>query len=178
MIVAALTLTAVLLFMLIEAQLSMHNERLLRAKGAVEAPDDVFGVMRWAYPACFVAMGVEGAALGPGSPRVMLAGLALLGVAKAFKLWAIGSLGVRWSFRVLVLPGAPLVATGPYRYLRHPNYLAVCGEIVAVALMLRARITGPLALLGFGFLMWRRIAIEERALANAIASRVSSWAER
>ena len=170
MIVPALTLAAVFLFMLVEAQLSNHNERLLRAKGAVEPPDDVYGVMRWAYPACFLVMGIERAVSVPGSPLVLLAGLALLGAAKAFKFWAMASLGIRWSFRVLVLRGAPLVATGPYRYLKHPNYVAVCGEILAAALMLHARVTGPAALLGFGFLMWRRIILEERALADAAAS--------
>lgn len=174
MIVTVLTLAAVFLFMLAETQLSIHNERWLRKQGAVEPAGDVYGVMRWAYPACFLAMGAESVMSVQGPPTTLLAGLALLGAAKAFKLWAIASLGMRWSFRILVVPGAPLVATGPYRYLRHPNYLAVGGEMVAVALMLHARVTGPASLLGFGYLMWRRIALEERALADAIASTPSS----
>jgi len=94
----------------------------------------------------------------------LLAGLAVFGLAKALKLWAIASLGERWSFRVLVLPGRALVARGPYRWMRHPNYLAVLGEISGVALTVWALVTGPLALAGFGALMWRRIGIEDRAL--------------
>ena len=77
---------------------------------------------------------------------------------------AIAALGPRWSFRVLVLPGAPLVTSGPYAYLRHPNYIAVVGEIVAFALIVGGWLTGIISLILFGALMRRRIAIEEAAL--------------
>ena len=93
-----------------EAVLSSFNERLLRAKGAIEPPDDVINTMRWAYPLSFVAMGIEGALTGPAPRDVLMWGLALFGFAKALKMWAVASLGSRWSYRVLVLPGAPLIA--------------------------------------------------------------------
>jgi methyltransferase len=91
-------------------------------------------------------------------------------VAKALKFWAIQSLGRFWTFRVLVVPGAPLVTSGPYRYMRHPNYVAVAGEIVGVAVMCGAPILGALCLLVFGALMLRRVAVEERAL-RSVSSR-------
>ena len=125
---------AVLLMMLIEAQLSNYNERLLRARGAIEPPDDVIHLMRVAYPVVFVLMGVEGMARGLADGWTLLVGLPIFTAAKALKLWAIASLGVRWSFKVLVLPDAPLVTTGPYRLLRHPNYVAVAGELIGVAI--------------------------------------------
>ena len=149
-----------------EAVLSSFNERLLRSKGAIEPPDDVIGKMRWAYPLSFIVMGVEGAVTGPAPRDVLMWGLALFGFAKALKLWAIASLGSRWSYRVLVLPGAPLITTGPYRFLAHPNYLAVVGEIVSVAVIVWAPITGVLATIGFGLLMIKRIRIEDRALGR------------
>jgi methyltransferase len=93
-----------------------------------------------------------------------MAGAMLLVAAKAIKFWAIATLGRRWTYRVLVLPGAPLVASGPYRFVRHPNYVGVVGELIAMALLSGARITGPLAVLVFGWLLVRRIAAEERAL--------------
>ena len=133
---------AALLIMAGEAVLSSFNERLLRSKGAIEPPDDVIGKMRWAYPLSFIVMGVEGALTGPAPREVLMWGLALFGFAKALKMWAIASLGSRWSYRVLVLPGAPLIKTGPYRFLSHPNYLAVVGEIVSVAAIVWAPITG------------------------------------
>jgi methyltransferase len=56
------------------------------------------------------------------------------------------------------------VTRGPYRFLRHPNYLGVIGELAGVALMSGAIVTGPLALAGFGALILKRIGVEERAL--------------
>ena len=162
--VSIIVVTAVLLLMLVELQLSWFNERALRAKGAVEPPDDVIGLMRLAYPGAFLLMGIEGALHASLSRDLVLGGLLLLGWSKALKFWAIASLGGRWSFRVLVVPGAPLVAVGPYRFLRHPNYVAVMGELLSVAIALAAPVTGTLALVTFAWLLFRRIKCEERAL--------------
>ena len=164
--VAAITVLAALLMMAGEAVLSSFNERALRARGAIEPPGDVIDVMRWVYPGAFMAMGIEGALSGPAPPNVLMGGLALFGIAKALKIWAISSLGPRWTYRVLVVPGAPLVTTGPYRFLSHPNYLAVAGEIISVAAIVWAPVTGVLASISFGWLMIARIRVEDRALGR------------
>lgn len=164
--ISIVTVLAVLLLMAGEAVLSAFNEKLLRARGAVEPPGDVIATMRWAYPSMFVAMGVEGALTGPAPRDILLWGLALFGAAKALKIWAIAALGSRWSYRVLVVPGAPLVTSGPYRFISHPNYLAVAGEIASVAAIVWAPITGVLAAIGFGWLMIQRVKIEDRALGR------------
>ncbi len=166
MAIAVLTVVAALLMMGGELVLSRFNERQLRAKGAVEPPGDVIATMRWTYPLSFAAMAVEGSLLGPSPGSVLLFGLVLFGFAKALKVWAISSLGPRWSYRVLVLPGAPLVTSGPYRYLSHPNYLAVIGELVSVAAIVAAPVTGVLATCGFGWLMRARIRVEDKALGR------------
>jgi methyltransferase len=111
-------------------------------------------------------MGVEGALGGPAPRDIMLYGLALFGLAKALKIWAISSLGWRWTFRVLIPPGEPLVTAGPYRFLAHPNYLAVVGEILSVAAIVWAPIAGVLSAIVFGWLMIARIRIEDRALGR------------
>jgi methyltransferase len=161
---SAAIVAAVLITMALEAQLSAHNERMLRARGAVEPADDVIGVMRAAYPLGFVLIGIAGAFNGALDRDALLWGFALLAAAKGLKFWAITSLGPRWTFKVLVLRDAPLVTAGPYRYVRHPNYLAVLGEFAGVALAVWAPIAGFIVMLGFGYLMWRRIRVEERAL--------------
>jgi methyltransferase len=164
--IAFATVIAVLLIMAGEFALSAFNERLLRAKGAVEPPGDVIHLMRWVYPGCFVAMGIEGALSGPAPQDIMMYGLALFGLAKALKIWAISSLGWRWTFRVLIPPGEPLITAGPYRFLAHPNYLAVAGEILSVAAIVWAPIAGVLSSVVFGWLMIARIRVEDRALGR------------
>jgi methyltransferase len=159
---AAVTLTTLVL-MAAEARLSWYNERGLRANGAVEPDGDVHAIMAIAYPACFVAMGIEGATREASLP-LFLAGALVFAFGKAIKYWAIASLGPRWTFRVLVLPRAPLLTRGPYRWLRHPNYVGVVGELFGMALMMAAPITGAGAIVGFGYLLRRRIAIEDQAL--------------
>jgi len=164
--IAVVTTLATLLLMAGEAVLSSFNERQLRARGAIEPEGDVIGSMQWAYPGAFILLGIEGALTGPAPQNVLLGGLALFGVAKALKVWAISALGSRWTYRVLVLPGAPLITSGPYRFIPHPNYLAVTGEIVSVAMIVWAPITGVLAAIGFGWLMILRMKIEDRALGR------------
>jgi methyltransferase len=157
-----LQLLLVFLPMLGEAWLAARNEREQRARGGVEPPGDVYRLMRFAYPAAFAAMIAEGA--WDPDHAWWTAGLALFAVAKALKWWAVATLGPAWTFRVIVRQSVPLVAIGPYRFLRHPNYVAVVGELVGVALMSGARISGPLMTLMFCVLMLKRIGVEDRAL--------------
>jgi methyltransferase len=163
---ALVILGAVLLLMIAEAIHAARNERALVARGAIEPAGDVYRTMRWAYPLCFIAMWAEGVLDGLTSPTLVRAGVVVFVLAKALKYWAIQALGARWTFRVLVLPSAPLVATGPYQRLRHPNYVAVIGELIGAALMFSAPVAGVFALVMFGWLMLRRIAVEDRALGR------------
>ena len=155
---------AIFLPMLAETWRSARNDRILRAQGAVEPAGDVYRVMALAYPGAFVAILLEGALRGAGGDRLFAAGMLGFAAAKALKYWAIAALGPRWTFRVLVPPHSVRTVSGPYRWMSHPNYVAVAGELAGAALAARAVVAGPLAVLGFGLLMWRRIAVEERAL--------------
>jgi methyltransferase len=101
---------------------------------------------------------------GRGFGTVALAGGLLFAAAKALKYWAIATLGERWTFRVLVPPGSTRTSVGPYRVMRHPNYVAVMGELLGFALIGQAPIAGAIALIGFGALIRARVRVEERAL--------------
>jgi isoprenylcysteine carboxyl methyltransferase (ICMT) family protein YpbQ len=136
-------LAAAFVPMIGEALLSARHERALRARGAIEPPRDVHSTMRIAYPASFAVM------IGEASLR-----------RRAIT-------GPRWTFRVLVPRGSTRTTAGPYRLLRHPNYVGVAGELLGMALMARAPITGTISIVLFGRLMFKRIQIEERALAEA-----------
>jgi methyltransferase len=85
----------------------------------------------------------------------------------ALRMWVISTLGGRggrWTTRIVVLPGAPLISAGPYRWLRHPNYLAVVLEIVSLPLVHTAWLTALVFSLLDGFLLRVRIRAEEEAL--------------
>jgi methyltransferase len=151
-------------FMLVEARRAAANERAQRARGGVEPPGDVYRLMQVIYPASFLVMLAEGAWRAAPPQPIVVGGAALFAAAKALKWWAILSLGPFWTFRVIVVPGSRLVLSGPYRFVPHPNYIAVVGEFIAVAMMTGAVVSGPLALLAFAALLVKRIAVEERAL--------------
>jgi methyltransferase len=150
--------------MIIEARRASANERAQRSRGGIEPADDVYQLMQIAYPGLFVAMLAEGA-LRDATPagEWFIAGLTVFVAAKLLKWWAIAALGSFWTFRVIVVPGSSSIDSGPYRIMRHPNYVAVVGEIVGVAMMTHAVVSGPLALVVFGTLLLRRIAVENRA---------------
>ena len=162
--VSTAALLAVLVMMLAELKRSRANERALRQRGAIEPPGDVYRAMAIVYPAIFIVMAMEGVATGPAPDPALIAGFITFTAAKLLKLWAISALGPRWSYRVLVLRDVPLVTRGPYARMRHPNYVAVFGEIAGFALIVGARISGVISLLVFAALVRKRIAVEEKAL--------------
>jgi methyltransferase len=150
--------------MLIEARRAARNEHAQRARGGAEPPGDVYRLMRGVYPGAFLAMLVEGALRGGPPPALFAAGAIVFAAAKAVKWWAIVSLGGAWTFRVIVVPGAPRVASGPYRFIRHPNYVAVVGELAGAAAMAGAPLAGALGIALFALLLRKRIAVENDAL--------------
>jgi methyltransferase len=150
--------------MIIEARRAGRNERAQRARGGIEPPGDVYHVMQFVYPGAFLAMFAEGAARGTPPPGVVLGGALVFASSKVLKWWAILSLGSCWTFRVIVVPGGSLVARGPYRWLRHPNYVGVLGELAGVAAIAGAPLSGVVATGVFAALLVKRIAVEERAL--------------
>jgi methyltransferase len=162
-------LLVVLVFvpMVAEAVLSARHDRVLRAAGAVEPAGDVYRLMQIVYPAAFLALLTEGALRTVRADGWMAAGLLVFVASKLLKYWAIASLRTRWTFRVLVPPESTRIQRGPYRWVAHPNYLAVAGELTGIAIALHAIVTGPPAVVLFVSLMWRRVRIEENALRES-----------
>lgn len=152
--------------MALEARLAARHDRALRSAGATDPNDDVFPWMQLAYPAAFLAMACEAWGRRAHPNAAFMAGAVVFALAKAIKYWAIATLGDRWTFRVLVPPASSRITSGPYRFMRHPNYLGVLGEIAGMALMAQAPIAGTLSIVIFGILILARIRVEERALAT------------
>ena len=160
-------IAAVIGLMAAEWRVSMRHEAQLSELGATEPREPQYLLMSIAYPLSFLLMGAEAWFRHAEIGGAFVSGVLLFVAAKALKYWAITSLGVRWTFKVRALRGVPLVTSGPYKYVAHPNYVAVAGELVAAALMTGAFIAGPIMTALFCVLMWRRIRFEEHALATS-----------
>ena len=153
---------------LIELRIAERHRRSLLARGGAEAGAGHYPWMVALHTAFLFACPLEVWFLDrPFIPLLAAAMLALLLGAMALRWWVIATLGERWTTRILILPGAPPVTGGPYRVLRHPNYLAVVTEIAALPLVHTAWATA----LAFSVLnLWLlrvRIRAEEEALAGA-----------
>jgi methyltransferase len=85
--------------------------------------------------------------------------------AQCLRWWCIRTLGPQWNTRVIVVPGLPRVEAGPYRWLRHPNYVAVIVEGAALPLVHTAWITAAAFTALNTPLLWQRVRVEDRALA-------------
>ena len=177
MIVPVLLAVTAFVPMVLEALRSRHNEGRLRGLGALEPAGDVYGAMQIAYPAGFAALIVEAALHRRTADGAFALGAVVFAAGKLIKYWAVAALGPRWTFRVLVVPGTPLIRSGPYAYLRHPNYVGVMGELSGMALMAGARWTGAVVLLVFGALLVARIRVEERALRPQLSERSGASCE-
>ncbi|HVF58976.1 MAG TPA: isoprenylcysteine carboxylmethyltransferase family protein [Thermoanaerobaculia bacterium] len=158
----------VALLRLFELRIAARNRRRLLARGAREAGAGHYPWMVTLHAVWLVAAPAEVWLLGrPFLPALAFPMLALLLLATALRWWVIATLGERWTTRILVLPEAPLVTGGPYRFLRHPNYLAVVLELAALPLVHTAWLTALLAAVSNAAILRVRITVEERALASA-----------
>jgi methyltransferase len=92
--------------------------------------------------------------------------LALVALSQALRWWCVATLGRRWNTRVIVVPQAPLVLQGPYRWLHHPNYVAVVVEGVALPLVHTAWLTAASFTLANALLLSVRIRVENAALGR------------
>lgn len=148
---------------LIELPIAARNTRVLLAEGAYEVGRGHYPAMVFLHVAWLAALW---GLLLLGLVRFQSwAAIAYLAV-QPLRAWTMASLGRYWTTRIIVLPGVPLVRKGPYRFLRHPNYLVVALEIALLPLALGS---WPLAA-GFSvinaiLLAWR-IRTEDRALAG------------
>jgi methyltransferase len=149
---------------LLELWYSRRNERRLRARGAVERGAEHYPVMVATHTLWLVSTLVEGLLRGPEIPAWWTVPLAAFLLVQPLRYWAIVSLGTNWNTRVLVLPGAKLVRSGPYRYFPHPNYVVVAVEILTFPLIFGAWITAVVFSLLNAALLFVRIRTENRAL--------------
>jgi methyltransferase len=138
-----------------------RNTRRLKRRGAVEHG-------RYHYPLFIALHGFWLIAIliaVPTGTAIAWLPMSLFIVLQAARLWIVATLGAFWTTRIITLPDAPLIRRGPYRFMRHPNYLVVIGEIALLPLVFGAWwIAAIFSLLNLALLAWRRW-VEDAALA-------------
>jgi methyltransferase len=147
---------------LVELCLAQLNTRRLRGMGGIE-----FGAAHYPLIMILHATWIVGLLVLGHDCAVDPFWLSVFVTLQIGRLWVIASLGRRWTTRVIVLPGAASVAGGPYRWLRHPNYLIVALEIAVVPLALELRIYALIFFTANAVLLAYRIRVENEALAWA-----------
>jgi methyltransferase len=147
---------------LAELLYSRRNAARLYAEGGVE-------VGAGHYPAIVAVHAGWLAALAlavPADSPVHLPFLVLYAALLVLRLWVMASLGRSWTTRVITVPGAPLVVRGPYRFMRHPNYAVVVGEVAVAPLIFGAwQIAVIFSILNL-IVLRARISVEDAALAQ------------
>lgn len=159
-----------------ELFLSSRNERVLRDRGGIEAGRSHYPLIVLLHGGWLVAML---AALQPDQ-RIHPLPLALFAVLQLLRVWVVKTLGPFWTTRVITVPGEPLVRKGPYRFVRHPNYLIVIGEIALLPLAFgQVRTALVFSIANLLMVAWR-IRVENEALAPraGLPSRSPSTAAR
>ena len=127
MTLAVLVLALVTLQRLGELALARRNTARLREAGAVEVGAEHYPLVVAVHGAWLAGLWLLAPSIAPSLPW-----LAAFAVLQVLRVWVLASLGRRWTTRILVLPGAPLVRRGPYRLMAHPNYAIVVGEIAVL----------------------------------------------
>jgi methyltransferase len=162
MISAFVIIGLVALQRLVEMLYAAHNTRALLARGAVETGRGHYPFIVLLHAGWLVAIVL---AL-PENPTINWSLLGLFVALQAARIWVIASLGPYWTTRIITLPNAPLVRKGPYRFVRHPNYLVVAGEIAIFPLVFgEIWVALIFSILNAAILSWR-IRMENQALAT------------
>lgn len=146
-----------------ELVLARRNTAALLARGAVEVAPEHYPAMVALHAGWIVGLWL----LAPGRPVELFWFAVFIGL-QALRLWVLATLKDRWTTRIIILPGAPLIMSGPYRFLRHPNYAIVVGEIAALPLAFDL----PFYAIGFSLLnacvLYVRMKAENAALKSAV----------
>lgn len=161
MIWSILLLAAVALERLGELWLARRNTRILLARGGVEVAAAHYPLIVALHAAWLIGLFI----LAWNAP-IHLWWLGAFAALQMLRIWTLSTLGTRWTTRIIVVPGETLVSTGPYRFLKHPNYAVVIGEIAVLPLCFGLPLYALLFSIANALVLTIRIRAENAALAG------------
>jgi len=151
---------------LTELVIARRNERWMKANGAVEFGSGHYPIIVLLHSAFIVTLGFEVLYYHRGLSRLWVLLLVGFLFTQAMRVWSLRSLGPYWNTKIIVLPGAEVVKKGPYKFIKHPNYVIVALEIILIPLLFNAYTTAALFTILNIMILWVRIPAEERALTE------------
>jgi methyltransferase len=146
-----------------ELALSKRNTDRLRAQGAHEVAAGHYPLIVALHTAWLAGLWYLVVSRGTDID-LSWAWLGVFAILQLLRVWVIATLGPRWTTRIIVLPGAPLVAAGPYRFVSHPNYIIVAAEILVLPLCFGLVWYGIIFSVLNALVLWIRIRAEAAAL--------------
>lgn len=160
-----LLLLVVAALRIVELRISKRHQKDMKAQGAAKAKDPIFPVMAMFHTLVLVGAAVEVVFLHrPFLPALAIPMLALFVLANIVRWWVIGTLGQHWNVEVMDSTRLGVITTGPFRYVRHPNYAAVFVEMIALPLIHTAWITAVVGAIAHVVVLSVRLSAEERVL--------------
>lgn len=148
----------------VELNIAKRNYMWATSQGGLEFGREHYKWMVLLHTSFFVALVLEYILFQPILPSWWMLPMIVFILAQGLRIWAIQSLGAYWNTRIVIIPGTVLEIRGPYRWIRHPNYLAVILEIATIPLIFGLYITASLFTLLNALVLIQRIRIEEQEL--------------
>ena len=159
-----LLLSVIVLQRIIELYIARGNEKWMKQQGAIEFGQRHYKYMVLLHVLFFIFLSAETLMISRGISPAWPVFLCLFGLAQAVRIWVITSLGRFWNTKILVLADTNVIRKGPYRYVKHPNYLIVTLELMSVPLMFNSFFTAVLFTVLNILMLKIRIPLEEKAL--------------
>jgi methyltransferase len=151
---------------IVEVMIANRNARWIKSQGGYEVGKEHYKYIVVLHALFFVSLIIEVTVIDSGFVFWTVAPLIIFLLAQFGRVWALSALGRFWNTRIMILPGAKVVAKGPYRYLRHPNYVIVVTELACLPLIFQAYWTAILFTIMNALVLSIRIKVEEKALED------------
>lgn len=151
---------------IMELYIAKGNERWMKENGGIEYGRSHYPWIVVMHVGFFLVLIMEVVLFDKGLSRNWMLWGTLFLVAQAIRIWALTSLGKYWNTKIIVIPNATAVSKGPYKFIKHPNYVIVAIEILVIPLLFNAYFTAGLFTLLNLSMMAIRIPAEERALTS------------
>ncbi|MCM3757670.1 isoprenylcysteine carboxyl methyltransferase [Sporosarcina aquimarina] len=162
-----IVISIVILQRLAELVIAKNNEKRMKAQGAYEVGASHYPAIVLLHTAFFVSLLVEVLIRKPELSPIWGILLTIFLLTQVLRVWCLASLGKYWNTKIIILPGADVVMKGPYKFIRHPNYVIVATEILVLPMIFGAYFTAITFTLLNAWMMSVRIPQEEQALKDA-----------